>query len=351
MIRLEGVSIKGLDGETHSLADLSFPYEMTDIEEGDKLLFDLFSLRFDSFETGKVVGDSFSFSSENDFSHLFYLSLDVKGFAKLGYVFLMPMDASPLSFRKKIVETLKDLKEKQETMKGSERLNESIRLLKPLGLLYILLDGNNALNEDNWKEIRSLLLAETVPSFAYLPKAKEEKISQKKKVPNKVKEKEKESHIHSGILPFLKEEWTDLAFLAIFSLLSPLGLFCGISFCYEGNALYATLSILVGVICFLIALDIVASLPPSLRKFSYKDTDIPLYEFLSASFALLGGVLGIGLSVLVTSLNLLLEKSYVLPLPLILSILSPTLIVVLSFMPFTLEKGLLKIKSLFASKH
>ena len=350
MIRLEGVSVKRLDGEIHSFSDASFPYEMTDIGEEDKNLFDLFSLRFESFESGKVIGDSFSFSGEEDFSHLFYLSLDVKDFAKLGYVFLMPTEASPLLFRKKIVEALKDLKEKQDTMKGPERLSESVRLLKPLGLLYILLDGNNALNKDNWKEIRSLLLAETVPSFAYLPKEKEEKVSQKKKVPNKVKEKEKESHIHSGILSFLQEEWADLVFLTIFSLLSPLGLFCGISFCYEGNGLYATLSILVGVICFLIALDIVASSPPSLRKFSYKDTDIPLYEFLSASFSLLGGILGIGLSILVTSLNLLLEKSYVLPLPLVLSILSPTLIVVLSFMPFTLEKGLLKIKSLFGSK-
>lgn len=350
MIRLEGVSIKGLDGEIHSFENVSFPYPITDIEEKEKNLFDLFSLRFESLEAGKISGDSFHLEKEENFSRLFYLSLDVKDFAKLGYVFEMGKEYSPLSFRKKIADSLKSLKEEQDVLKGETRLEESLSILKPLGLLYILLDGSLAINKTNWKDIRSVLLCDSIPAFALLPKEEKAVIRTPKKKNMKPLKKEKESHLKSGIADYFKEEAADLIFLAIFSFLSTLGAYCGVSFCYEGNSLYASLTLIVSVVCFLIALDVLASFGPSLRKYSFKDTDIPLYEFLSFGFVLAGGVLGIGISVLLTNLDLILEKTFVLPLSLVIALVPSLFFVVLSFLPFALEKGLTKLKRLAGGK-
>mgnify|MGYP006939718585 FL=1 len=350
MIRLEGVFIKGIDGEPHSFSDSSFPYLLTDIEEDNKDLFDLFSLHFESFEGGKILGDDFSISKQEDFSHLFYLSLDVKDFAKLGYVFEMGKEDTPLSFRKKIIESLKDLKEKQDSLKGEERLQKSLSLLKPFGLLYVLLDGSFSVNKTNWKEIRSVLLCNDAVTFAFLPKESEPIAFTPKKKVAKVQKKEEESHLKSGIASYLKEEVADLLFLTVFSLLSSLGFYCGVSFCYDGNALYASLSLVVGAFCFLIALDVLASFGPSLRKFSFQDLDIPFYEFLSFCFVLVGGVLGIGASILLTNLDLVLEKAFVLPLSLIISILSPLLLALFSFVPFQLEKVLERLKLFLGRK-
>lgn len=318
MIELEKFVVDNEDGNQVEPLSASFPYQISEIERKDRMVFDYLSLRFGIYGSGSIKGDNFFVEKEDDFSSLFILKLSIKNYAEMEIVFKIPQGASPYSFKSELGKKLSPLSamEVKTQEDGETKMAKAFETLSDCEILYLLIDENVEINAQNRRSIHKSILRTNLPCFCLLAKPKE---SEKKEAPLP-KRKKKEATIvirnnrrpslNSGFPAYIKEAYPDLLFATVFALFSSVGLYCGIALLEEGNALYGVLSIVVGVVCFFIESSIFVSLAPTYRKYDSKNGDFAIYHVVSITAILVGFGLSFLVFFIMISTSFLFERAY-----------------------------------------
>jgi hypothetical protein len=312
MIKFDSFSFQSFD-ESEPQTPFSLPISagVTFLPFSQKFIFDALSFSFSDIKSGSFSFGGLEFNAEDkQDGRVYELNVTAADIASIIAVFSLPQGfGNSLSIQREIgkkVRSLRELPHQTEADKRS-KLASLCDVLAANGVSYVLIDLNQTINRENKVLLYDVFSGKGITAiFLDEQKANAAAASVSYSKPN--------SDIPAdSVWSFLKMNFLDFLFAAVFAFFGLVGAFIASALFVEAKWGAAVVALLIFIVCLLTFLNDIATIYDFLLKKIRRENDFLAVEAIAFLFSFAGSLIGIGVCFLFAHYGLVIEADAVTP--------------------------------------
>lgn len=303
VLRIDNFVPETVEGVVVEPVSFVFDKGLSVLEPEQKNFFDIASFAFSGIKEGILEIDDLKVdSSLRPLARVLLYRIGIKDFAAVSAIFVMPSKIrETIEKRKQISKGLKELKNKptESLEEKKEKLASLLDLLEAEGVSYILIDGNNELNNKHYDDIVEVLSTKECTSILLKAKPVEETEEPVEEEADGLKP------ATSEFKKFMKKESFNFAFDGIFAALAGFTIFANVCLLGGGNVGLGVALLLLAILDSMMLIFVFSSTQEAAVKRGVTPQTYKKIRILIILIYILFYVAGVGLGAILGTNNIL----------------------------------------------